>query len=175
MMFSMFRTPERESLYKWIGPLGDGTIYFYKKKDNPIQIESLDEMKNQNVTICCRHAGLIPNLLREYGFTTVDMGGTTSLQIYQKLLAGRCDLAISDTDLGVRYNLKLLNVNMDDVLEKIPFPIFEAELYIACSKEIPDEEIQQWQAALETLKTNGVYGDIFQKYHQQQSSRASEK
>ena len=102
MMFSMFRTPERESKYKWIGPLVDASIYFYKRRDNPLKIESLDDMKNANLSVCSRHAGLIPDLLTEKGFENVDKGGTQSIQMYKKLLAGRCDLAISDADLGVR-------------------------------------------------------------------------
>ena len=32
LSFSLFRTPERESLYKWIGPISKEAIYFYKKK-----------------------------------------------------------------------------------------------------------------------------------------------
>lgn len=164
MMFSMFRTPERESQYKWIGPLVDASIYFYKRKDSNIKIERLEDMKNANLNVCCRQAGLVRNLLGEKGFHNLDATATKSLPIYQKLLAGRCDLAISDTDLGVRYNLKFINVKMDDVLEKIPILIFEAGLYIVGSKDISDEEIQQWQSALETLKASGVYEKIFQKY-----------
>ncbi len=175
MLFSMFRTPERAPLYKWIGPLGDGTISFYKRKENPIRIESMADIKHENVTICSRHAGLIPNLLRKLGFENVDMGGTTGLQVYQKLLAGRCDLAVSDTDLGVRHELKQLNLNMDDALEKIPIPIYENELYIACSRDIPDKEIQLWQAALEAMKTNGSYNKIFQKYYRRRSTLPSVK
>jgi polar amino acid transport system substrate-binding protein len=164
MMFSLFRTPERESQYKWIGPLGDASIFFYKRKDDDRTIESLEDMKNVK-RIACRHAGLIPDLLIEHGFKNLDMTATGSLPIYQKLLGGRCDLAISDADLGVRYHLKSLNVKLDDVFEKIPIPIFEAELYLAASKDISDEEIQEWQSALEELKTNGLYEKIFQKYN----------
>lgn len=162
IMFSLFRTPERESSYKWIGPLGDGTIFFYKKRDNKLEIKSLEDMKNVPL-IGTRHNGLIPNLLLAKGFKNLDMTATSSLQVYRKLLAGRSDLAISDTDLGVSYNLKLLGVDRQ-VLEKIPIPIFSSDLYIATSKDIADKEIQQWQLALDTLKTNGVYNKIFQKY-----------
>ena len=50
------------------------------------------------------------------------------------------------------------------MLEKIPISIFDAELYIVGSKDISDEEVQQWQSALETLKASGVYEKIFQAY-----------
>ncbi len=163
IMFSLFRTPERESKYKWIGPLCEGSIYFYKRRDNKIKIESLEDIKNVNL-IACRQAGLIPRLLIKMGFKNLDRTATNSTQIYKKLLARRCDIAISDSDLGVKHYLKLLNVN-PDVLERLPIKIFESYLYIATSKDISDEEIQKWQSALEKLKKNGVYDKIFQKYN----------
>lgn len=162
-MFSLFRTPERESGYKWIGPLCDGSIFFYKRKDNTIKIETLDDLKKVT-RIACRHAGLIPSLLNEKGFKNLDMTATSGLSIYKKLLSGRCDVAISDTDLGVKYYLKALQVD-PDVLEKIPIKVFESDLYIACSKDMPDAEVQKWQSALEKLKTDGIYEIIFEKYN----------
>jgi len=162
MMFSMFRTTERESSYKWIGPLGDGTLFFYKRRDNKLAIRSMEDLKNVP-RIGTRHNGVMPRLLSAQGFKNLDRTATSSLQVYKKLLAGRSDIAISDTDLGTRYNLKLLGVDMN-VLERIPIPIFRSDLYIAASKDITDEEIQEWQSALDTLKTNGEYDRIFQKY-----------
>lgn len=165
LMFSMFRTPKRESQYKWIGPLGDASIHFYKQKDNNIQVKSLSDIKNTKQIICTRQTGIVHDLLIKKGFHNIDAPENKSLPIYQKLLLGRCDLSISDSDLGVRYILKSLNVSLDDVFEKIPIPIFEAQFYIAASKDISDEEIKQWQSALDMIKSNGVYDGIFQKYH----------
>lgn len=162
IMFSMFRTPERDLIYKWVGPLCDGSIFFYKRRDRTIKIESLEDIKKVN-RVACRQEGLIPKLLLKKGFTNLDKTATNSLQIYEKLLRGRCDLAISDTDLGVAYSLKQLNTPMD-VVEKIPIKIYEAELYIAFSRDIPDKDIQQWQSALDKLKTDGIYENIFHKY-----------
>lgn len=162
IMFSLFRTPEREPNYKWIGPLINGAIFPYKKRDNKLKIESLEEMRNVR-RIATRHSGLIPNILSAQGFENLDMTATSSLQVYRKLLVGRADIAISDTDLGVSYNLKLLGAEMA-VLEKIPIIIFKSDLYIAASKDIADTEIQQWQSALDTLKENGIYDEIYEKY-----------
>lgn len=161
IMFSMFRTTERESSYKWIGPLGDGALFFYKRRDNQLTIRSIEDLKKVP-RIGTRHNGLIPHFLSAQGFKNLDRTATSSLQVYKKLLAGRSDIAISDTDLGTRYNLKLLGVDMQ-VLEKIPIPIFRSDLYIAASKDITDEEIQEWQSALDTLKINGEYDKIFQE------------
>ncbi len=164
MMFSMFRTPEREPRYQWIGPLADGAVYFYKNKDAQLTIKSPEDLKNPKLSICTRHAGSIHDLLVKQGFSNLDTLATDGLSIYQKLLAGRCDIAISDTDLGVRHILKTLGLRLEDVFEKIPFPAFEAKLYLAASKDIPETEIQLWQSALDAMKTSGSYDEIVQKY-----------
>jgi len=173
MMFSMFRTSGREAQYQWIGPLCDGKIYFYKKKDAQIKIENLDDLRDTRLSICSRQGGLIHTLLIEQGFGNLDDAATNGLQVYKKLLAGRCDIAISETDLGVRYILNSIGLTMDDMLEKIPFPIYESELYIVGTKDIPAEEIQQWQSALDTMKANGVYEEIIQKYDCQEGNSGS--
>lgn len=36
LFISMFKTKEREDQYQWVGPLVDSSIYFYKKKGNPV-------------------------------------------------------------------------------------------------------------------------------------------
>ena len=36
MMFSMFRTPQREASCKWIGPIGRDAIYFYQRCGSPL-------------------------------------------------------------------------------------------------------------------------------------------
>lgn len=161
-MFSLFRTPERESNYKWIGPLTDGSIFFYKKRNNKLIINNIEDMKKVS-RVAVRHKGLIPEILLEQGFKNLDMTATTSFQVYRKLLVERVELAISDTDLGVSYQLKLLNADSSS-FEKIPIPIFKSDLYIAVNKSVSDEEIELWQFGLDTLKKNGVYDKIYQKY-----------
>jgi len=116
MMITMLRTPEREGKYKWIGPLGDGAIYFYKKKGNPLVITTLEDAKKVKV-IGCRSAGLVPTMLRTAGFTNLDDTSTDSMSIYKKLLADRCDLGISDAPLGVKYLLKKMNLPTDSLVQ----------------------------------------------------------
>ncbi|WP_432455908.1 MULTISPECIES: substrate-binding periplasmic protein [unclassified Agarivorans] len=164
MMFSLFRTPSREQQYKWIGPLSDGSIYFYKRRGHRIPVDSLADLKRVK-RIATRHQGIIPSLLLEQGFENLDMTATSSMQVYQKLLLGRADIAISDTDLGVSHNMRMLAVDMRRI-EKIPIQVFRSDLYIAAHKDLPDSEIQRWQAALDTLKANGSYQAIFDKYMQ---------
>ena len=99
MMFSMFRTPQRETRYKWIGPIGRDAIYFYQRRGSPLRIRTLQDAKAVPV-IASRQAGLVFNTLIALGFTNLDATAYSSKQVYGKLLRGRADLAISDSPLG---------------------------------------------------------------------------
>ena len=158
MMFSFFRTKEREHHYKWIGPIGRDAIYFYKKKGSPLVINTLEDAKKVS-TIACRQTGLVSTILKEAGFKNLDTSAYNSEQIYRKLLLGRCELAISDSPLGVTYLLKKIGLP-SDALVQTNLKVVESDLYIACSRDIPDAEIALWQRALVRMKQNGLFERI---------------
>lgn len=162
MMITMFRTPEREEKYNWIGPLAEGAIYFYKKKGDPLVISTLEDAKKVK-TIATRHAGLVFSTMKAAGFTNMDSTANDGISIYKKLLTGRCDLAISDSPLGVKYLLKQLNYS-PDALVQTAVSIVDSQLYIATSKDIPPNEIARWQESLDKMKASGVYDQILKKY-----------
>lgn len=161
MYFSMIRTPEREPFFKWIGPFGEQSIYFFKKRGSLLSIKTLDDAKKVE-RVCCRNAGLVFNYLSKEGFKNLDVGVNPD-GIYLKLAYDRCNLAIGESALGVAYWLKKHNIS-PDVLEMTSVKIAESPLYIAASKDIPDEEIAQWQRALNKLKKSGEYHKLYQKY-----------
>lgn len=162
MMITMLRTPEREHQYKWIGPLGDGAIYFYQRSDSRLSVASLDDAKRVRL-IACRSGGLVLNTLREKGFSNLDSASTDGASIYKKLLLGRCDLAISESPLGVLYLLKKMGYPSNALLQT-PVQLIGFPLYIACSKDVPDQEVANWQKALDALKASGAFASIQKKY-----------
>ncbi len=102
--------------------------------------------------------------LKAAGFTNLDPTSTDGESVYRKLLLDRCDLAISDTPLGVRYLLKKMN-QPGNALVQTPVKLVGAPLYIACSADISDVEIARWQKALDGMKTSGLFAEIQKKYH----------
>lgn len=161
MHFSVFRSSEREKRYKWIGPISKDVIYFYKKKGNLLDIQTLDDAKKVK-RVACRHKGLVFSVLRKEGFTNLDLT-TKPDRIIRKVAMGIVDLSVSETPLGVKYWLKKSNLP-EDTLEQTPVKLVELPLYIACTKDIPDTVIKQWQAALERIKTSATYTKIYDKY-----------
>jgi polar amino acid transport system substrate-binding protein len=155
MMITMLRTAEREDKYKWVGPLVDSSIYFYKKKGDPLVITTLEDVKKVR-SICTRQAGLVFDRLMAAGFSNLNPSAVGGSSIYQMLINGRCDLAISDSPLGVMHVLKQMNYSLDAVV-RTPVKFVELPAYIACSKDIPDAEIARWQKALDKIKVSDAY------------------
>lgn len=163
VFFSMYRTPERETLYKWIGPVDTGSISFYKRSGDPRRFETLEDAKKADV-IACRHAGIVPDLLLAWGFANLDRSATSSSQVYKKLFYGRVDLAVSDTDLGVKHELKMMGAPLDS-FEKTPVMILEADLYIAFSKNFPEAIYDEWKKAFDAMRQDGTLAEISRRHH----------
>ncbi|WP_220128832.1 ABC transporter substrate-binding protein [Bdellovibrio sp. KM01] len=161
MFFSFIQTPDRKHKFKWIGPFGEQSIYFFKKKGNPIIIETLEDAKKVR-RICCRDQGFVFNFLKSSGFKNLDVGVNPE-GIYLKTIHGRCDLSIGEDSWGVAYWLKKSNLP-PDALQKTSVKISSSPLYIAASLDIPDQEIQRWQKALDKVKASTDYQKINLKY-----------
>lgn len=161
LFYSFIQTADRKDLYKWIGPFANESIYLYKKRDSKLQINSLEDAKKVH-SICCRDAGMVFNFLKKEGFKNLDVG-TDATSIYVKAIHGRCDLAVGEPAGGVAYWLKKSNLS-PDLLEKTSVKISESPLYFAASKDIPDEEIERWQKALEKVKATKEYEKLYRDY-----------
>jgi polar amino acid transport system substrate-binding protein len=162
MLFSMLRISDREKLYKWIGPLADDSIYFYKKKGSDLRIRTIEDVRNVK-SVSCRHVGLVYTTLVKNRFTNLDVSSNPA-SIYLKVIAGRCDLAIGEPPLGVIYWLKKSAVPVDS-LQQTTVKLMDAHLYIACSKDISDQEILLWQKALDRMKVSGEFHKVYHKYN----------
>lgn len=163
MFFSYIRTPKRENKFKWIGPFGMQSIYFYKRKNSPLEINNMEDAKKVH-SVCSRSGGLVFDTLNELGFKNLDTS-TNAKNIYLKAIIGRCDLAISETHLGYVYWMKDLKQPIDALVET-PVYVSSSPLYIVATKDIPDSEIILWQKALDKVMASKAYIDISKKYGQ---------
>lgn len=162
IMYTMFRTPEREPLYKWVGPLVEAAIHPYQLANAPQAVDTLRELLSAP-KITTRHAGLVPEMLESQGFNNLDKSAARSLQLYRMLLAGRADIIIGDTDAGVAHYSRQLNIS-PGTLRKIPVEIYQSPLYIAFSRDCEDELVATWASALEHLRRSGELERIVLTY-----------
>jgi len=161
IMFSMFRTAERESLYKWVGPLLDEAIYPYQRADAK-PVNSLQQLFSAP-RITTRHAGLVPASLEGMGFGNLDKSATSARQLYQMVLAGRTGIIVGDTDTGVAYYSAQLGI-APGTLRRIPIQLLHAPLYIAFSLDSEDRVVDAWRDALEQLRDEGELQRILDRY-----------
>ncbi len=163
IFFSFIKTPERTPLYKWIGPIGNQSIHFFKKKGSLLNIQTVEDAKKVN-SICCRNGGLVFETLKKLEFNNLDTSSSAK-SIYLKAISGRCDLAISETKIGYTYWMNILNQPLDSLIQT-PVKITDNPLYFVATKDISDEEVSSWQEALEKVIASSSFQEIAKRYGQ---------
>ncbi|MBN7823065.1 hypothetical protein J0A65_24585, partial [Bowmanella sp. Y57] len=81
------------------------------------------------------------------------------------LLAGRTEVIAGDTDAGVAYYCRQLNI-ATDALRQIPVELYRSSLYIAFSRDSDDALVSAWADALEQLRLSGELARIQRRYEQ---------
>lgn len=158
ILYSMTRTEAREELFKWVGPIASNKWVFFTKKGSGIVINSLEDAKKVKA-IGAYKEDAAETFLKEQGFTNIDSVPNDELNV-PKLMGGRIDLWIVGELQGIH---KAKQKGESDNLEKV-FDVKDTQLYIAFSKNTPDEVITSWQSALDAIKADGTYDAIVKKY-----------
>ncbi|MFG0586031.1 Bacterial extracellular solute-binding protein, family 3 [Pseudomonas sp. THAF187a] len=154
-VFVAARLPEREELFKWVGPIGPDDWVLLAKGDNPISLTSLDQAKKYRI------GAYKGDAISEY-LTEKGVEHSTSLRDQEnarKLMAGQIDLWATGDPAG-RYLAKQEGISgLRTVLR-----FDSAELYLALNKDIPDEIVSKLQAALDQMRAEGFVDDILNSY-----------
>jgi len=159
ILFSTVRTPERENLFKWAGPLGADVVALFARKGSGISISSLDDARKvKSIGAYKDDVGEV--VLKKLGFTNLHSVVDDRLNV-KKLAAGRIDLWISNELIGQSL---ARDMGYDDQLEAV-YKQENGFLYLAFSRQTPDEEVARWQKAFDELKSGGRYAEILAKYH----------
>lgn len=163
ILFSMTRTPQREYLFKWVGPVSDNSWVFYAKADSNIVINSLEDAKDPRYKIGTYYQGANEIFLRDNNFDNLYSVPRDQLNI-KKLIRGRINLWAAGETQGL-YKAKQLGINPNQI-KKI-YKIKDTQLYIAFSRTTPNSIINQWQNELDKMKKDGTYQKIMDKYLKQ--------
>lgn len=158
-LFAIVRIPEREKLFKWVGPIFGEGDYFFKRKGAPIRVETLEDARKVR-RIAVRKDGYTHQALAAQGFTNLDVGPTYGSS-YMKLAEGRVDLVL----MGERTCAYMVrNAGLDPAMfERTDCKFGDSTAWLAFSLDVPDDVIRKWQAALDSLKASGVYKSIMDR------------
>ena len=166
VMYSLNRTPAREKLFKWVGPIGQYEQVFYARKGSSIQVNRLEDAKQvEKIGVYKGDAG--NQYLASQGFTNLDES-QTDVEALKKLIDGEVQLWLGNKE-GLEITAKEAGVSLDELV-LLPTIVIEANLYIAFSKDIPDGTVTKWQEALDVIKQQEdidgktLYDKILAKY-----------
>lgn len=154
-VFVTARLPEREQLFKWVGPIGPDDWVLLAKGDSPLSLASLDEAKQYRIGAYKGDA--ISQYLTEKG-----VEHSTSLRDQEnarKLATGQIELWATGDPAG-RYLAKQEGISgLKTVLR-----FNSAELYLALNKDMPDEIVARLQAALDQMRAEGFVDKTLNSY-----------
>lgn len=159
IFFAVQRTESREKTVKWVGPISMGSDYFFELKSKPTKITKIEDATN--LRVCVLRKSVHDDHLSKKGFTRLLRHSDYTI-CFDMLAHGRVDLAISSPDT---YEDKLKAT--ETPLEKIQSTgviVLQGNIYIAFSKNIPDQEIEKWNNALAEIKRSGVYQELLGRY-----------
>lgn len=164
VLFSTARSDEREDLFHWVGPLYNDTIYFYKKSDNAIVINSWeDAQKVDNVLVVRDFPEMY--ILKEAGFENIQLTNSQESSM-RMVMQNRAELFVIAVSVAEEI-AKDIHVEYDNLEKTVP--VIEMNLYLALSKDIPVEVVAQWQRVLDEIKLDGTYEKIADKYLRRES------
>jgi polar amino acid transport system substrate-binding protein len=154
-VFVTARLPDREALFKWVGPIGPDDWVLLGKADSTITLNSLEDAKQYNVGAYKGDA--IAEYLLGKGLEPITALRDT--ENAKKLMAGRIDLWATGDPAG-RYLAKQEGITGFKTILRFD----SAELYLALNKEVPDEVVQKLQAQLDKMRSEGFVDAIQKNY-----------
>jgi polar amino acid transport system substrate-binding protein len=160
ILFSMTRTPQREYLFKWVGPIISNSWVFYARADSKIKLKSLDDAKSPRYKIGTYMDDALEVYLKQNNFYNIHSVPQDMLNL-KKLIRGRINLWATGQEQAL-FKMKRLGINPNKITEV--FKIKKAHLYIAFSRTTPDSVINLWQSILNKMKKDGRYKKIVDKY-----------
>ena len=156
-LYSTTRTPEREALFKWVGPLVSNNWVFFAKSDSTLKVTSLDDAKQYSV------GGYYGDAVAEYlaaqGFTKLQLAPNDRSNA-KKLDAGRIQLWATGEYLG-----PYLAALEKAAPPKVIYTFRETQMSLAFNKNAPDELIKKLNDTLEVMRKEGVIDALNSKYH----------
>jgi len=155
-VFSTTRTPERETLFKWVGPIGEADWVLMGRADRKLKLETLDDARRYRIGT---YNGDARDLyLRARGFD-VDPAPNDLINP-RKLMANRIDLWAASIRRG---SATLSRMGYADKI--VPVLVFNRiRVYLACNRAVPDALTARMGTALESMERDGALERILHRY-----------
>lgn len=168
-IYSLARTPERESLFKWIGHIASIPVYLYSIKDSQIVIANIEEAKKYNIAVI--RDDVTHEFLLKKGF--VEKKNLYVVNNYDGLLK-LLDLSNRDIDL-VMLNDVLLKNRVRHIADTTKYRnVFQLKelavnLHFACSINTEKKIVDSLLNSMNILEKDGEFMRIRNKWKAKES------
>lgn len=148
VIFSTARTPERENLFKWVGPINKLTIGLIAKKSEKIEIKSPACLNNY--TIAVMHETAAESILLSTGVKPENLERFSNpASQMRKLQNDRVEMMAFSVE-AMHMLLKEHGMNPSDY--ETVYVLKESDLYFAFHKDTDDAIIKAFNDILKTIK-----------------------
>jgi polar amino acid transport system substrate-binding protein len=158
-VYSTIRIPEREKSYKWIGPVIEDGLGLFALAEKKIHLEKIEDARKFKVGT---YIGSVANgYLHEHGIDP-DLAPSDTLNL-DKLRLGRIDLWVASRRNEAyvsRHDPRAIVLQTAFVFPKE----WETQMYLACSKQVPDDLVERLNSAIKQLKADGTIAKISRRY-----------
>lgn len=166
LIYSIARTPAREPLFHWVGPIAPTQWYIYSLADRPVKLDSLDDAHGHQIATVNQDVG--EQYLVSKGFRIGEelQSSTKYEHNYRKLKVDHVELWISN-ELNALYLTRQNGEDPEKVLiRSLPLPELSSAdgLNMAFSRNTPVQTVEKFRAGLEAIRRNGVYDAIARKW-----------
>ena len=151
MIYTIIRIAPRESLFKWVRPLGNGgtTSLYRLKKSTQINPKNVEEAKALKVVA---NKDSMDHVWLEFnGFKQIHTPPQVEHAI-RMIFAGRVDMIAFD-DAVIKDEFKNFGFDANEVIQVMP--LFKTPPYMAVSLTTSDEILQKLQKAYDELAGEG--------------------
>jgi polar amino acid transport system substrate-binding protein len=156
-VYSTSRTPEREKLFKWVGPTDEAEWVLMGRAGRKYDVQTLDDARR--LRIGTYNGDARDEFLRARGFD-VD-GAPDNASNPKKLMLGRIDLWA----VGVRNNDLSALAQYAAPEQIVPVLVFHrVKVYLACNPSVPDAMVERMNAALGAMRKDGTFARLEKKY-----------
>lgn len=158
VLFTTIRTPGREALFKWVGPILEIKFSLMAPKNRHIIVKNEQDLAKFNISVISGYPSA--NMLQDLPVRRLHAHPKLDL-IFQKLFTGRTD-AIAIGEPIFKKKAKQFGYDPDD-FEAI-WPLATLHSCYAFSKDTPDSVIERFQKALDAVRKRPEYDALVTKY-----------
>jgi len=160
-LFSTARLPNRENIFKWVGPLATNQWAFFAKQGFTGKINKLEDARPYRVGGIEQDARV--EWLKEKGVTNI-VTVVKRTELPQLLTLDRKKLGGIDLWITGLYTAR--QVAAEAKVKDVIFvkSVREEDLYLACNPGVPAATLGSLQSALDAMKKDGTHKKIVDSY-----------